>query len=116
MDTENLLTTIVSRIMPLNPAKIILFGSHAKGTATSESDIDLLVVLDNEQMPAGYDENMANYLDVSSQIRDLKKKIDIDLIVHTLPMHRKFLALGSRFSEKIKKGRVLYEADHRGVA
>ena len=28
----------------LDPQQIILFGSHAKGTATLNSDIDLLVV------------------------------------------------------------------------
>lgn len=27
------------------PAKIILFGSHARGTATMDSDVDLLVVM-----------------------------------------------------------------------
>ena len=27
-----------------NPDKIILFGSHARGTATEDSDVDLLVI------------------------------------------------------------------------
>ena len=29
-----------------HPEKIILFGSHARGNATAESDVDLLVVMD----------------------------------------------------------------------
>src|SRR5262249_7475784 len=33
------------------PEKIILFGSHAYGTPTPESDVDLLVVMDFEGRP-----------------------------------------------------------------
>ncbi len=33
-----------------DPYKIILFGSYAKGTANQDSDIDLLVILDNNAM------------------------------------------------------------------
>src|SRR5436190_24049020 len=33
------------------PEKIILFGSHAYGQPTSESDVDLLVVMDFEGSP-----------------------------------------------------------------
>ena len=32
----------------LHPEKIFLFGSHAQGTATEDSDIDLVVVMDTE--------------------------------------------------------------------
>ena len=36
-----------------------------------------------------------------------------DLIVHTKPMHDKFLQLGSMFSKEIlKRGEVLYEKSH----
>jgi len=38
---------IVSSLQPLNPDKIILFGSYAYGTPTFESDIDICVVKDN---------------------------------------------------------------------
>jgi predicted nucleotidyltransferase len=32
----------------LHPEKIFLFGSYAEGTATEDSDIDLLVVMESE--------------------------------------------------------------------
>lgn len=32
----------------MHPEKIFLFGSHAEGTATEESDVDLLVVMESE--------------------------------------------------------------------
>ena len=40
---------IVDIIMKLDDLIMILFGSHAKGTATKKSDVDLLFVVQNEQ-------------------------------------------------------------------
>ena len=34
-----------------NPDKIILFGSYAKGNATAESDVDLLVIMESSDPP-----------------------------------------------------------------
>lgn len=93
--------------------KVILFGSFAYGTPDRESDIDLLVVTDDNEMPKNYKENIEKYLSVSSALNEIKKQIPIDLIVHTRPMHEKFLHLGSMFSKMImEKGEVLYEKDN----
>jgi predicted nucleotidyltransferase len=92
--------------------KVILFGSFADGTVKTDSDIDLIVVTDDDYMPKNYKENMQNYIKVSSVLRDTKKKIPIDLIVHTKPMHEKFIQLGSMFSKEVTtRGVVLYEKD-----
>ena len=54
---------------------------------------------------------------VSRVIRDIRRQVSIDLIVHTKSMHRKFIELGSMFSQEIlQRGVVLYEADHERVA
>ena len=90
--------------------RVILFGSYADGAPGPDSDIDLLVVTDDDFMPASFEENMRNYHKVSSALRDIKKKIPMDLIVHTRPMHEKFMQLGSMFSKEVaKRGEVLYE-------
>ncbi len=39
---QEMVRRIVERF---EPEKIILFGSHARGTATADSDVDLLVVI-----------------------------------------------------------------------
>ncbi len=39
---QEMVRRIVERF---EPEKIILFGSHARGTATADSDVDLLVVM-----------------------------------------------------------------------
>jgi uncharacterized protein len=52
---------------------VILFGSHAKGTANENSDFDILILLDKDY--SGWDEN--NILDICYEI-DLKYNIIID--------------------------------------
>ncbi len=42
---EGIIQEIVSH---LNPYKIILFGSYAKGNPTSESDLDLAIIADSD--------------------------------------------------------------------
>ena len=40
-EIDNLVQRIVGRIQP---QKVMIFGSYAKGTATIKSDLDLLVI------------------------------------------------------------------------
>lgn len=46
---ESLLNQIVATC---NPRRVILFGSHARGEAGPDSDLDLLVVLDDDASDA----------------------------------------------------------------
>jgi predicted nucleotidyltransferase len=43
-ELEELKPKIVEALKPLNPEKIILFGSYAYGTPTEDSDLDICVV------------------------------------------------------------------------
>lgn len=46
VDTDRAIQEMVRRIVAgFDPTAIVLFGSHARGTATPESDVDLLVVM-----------------------------------------------------------------------
>lgn len=43
--TDHLLVEVVRRILTIgSPLKIVLFGSHAKGAARPDSDLDLLII------------------------------------------------------------------------
>lgn len=45
-ELQKILDRMVRRIVKrFDPDQVILFGSHARGTAASDSDIDLLVVM-----------------------------------------------------------------------
>ena len=62
-------------------AQIILYGSQARGQAQPDSDVDLLVLLDNEVPPASkrhihdllYDIALAEDVVISSIIKSLRK-------------------------------------------
>ncbi len=46
--SETFISTMVDRIVRgFQPSRVVLFGSHARGTATEWSDVDLLVILPN---------------------------------------------------------------------
>jgi len=69
IDIEVLKLEIVERLKPLNPDKVILFGSYAYGTPTEESDIDLFLVKDLDVTEA------RNYrLSARKELRELIRK------------------------------------------
>ena len=109
IDIEKLTPLIVERLKPLNPEKIILFGSYAYGTPNEESDIDLYIVTNDDFIPQTWKEKSQIYKQFSKKLRELRKLFAIDLIVHTKKMHIKFIALNSSFSREImQKGKVIY--------
>lgn len=45
-------TNVVKKLRPLNPEKIIIFGSYAKDKVKPESDIDLLIIKRTKKKPS----------------------------------------------------------------
>jgi len=85
----------------------------ASGVVHVDSDVDLIVVTNDDYMPQSYKQKSEVYLKVSSALTEITGEIPIDLIVYTKPMYDRFNELGSLFSKEIsQKGTVLYEADH----
>ena len=97
MNIETIKKEIVDRLKPVKPHKIILFGSYAYGKPNEESDIDIYVVTNDDFIPKNYDEKMNVYLNVARRIRDIRKYIYIDLIVHTKKMYENFRKTKSNF-------------------
>ena len=84
-----------------NPEKIILFGSYADGNPTSESDIDLLIITENDKS------NWEVSIDISLL---LKHSFPIDIIVKTPGEVKKRIKMGDFFLKNIlKNGKLLYE-------
>ncbi len=105
---EQLKIEIVELLKPLKPDKVILFGSYAWGEPDDESDVDLYVVTRDNFMPKNFSEKMEVKLSVARQLADFRKEFSTDLVVHTRPMHRKFLELNSSFARQVMaKGVVL---------
>jgi predicted nucleotidyltransferase len=112
-DKKTYLPGIVKKLKNIGIHKIILFGSLASGVVHVDSDVDLIVVTNDDYMPQSYKQKSEVYLKVSSALTEITGEIPIDLIVYTKPMYDRFNELGSLFSKEIsQKGTVLYEADH----
>ncbi|MEA2028918.1 MAG: nucleotidyltransferase domain-containing protein [Campylobacterota bacterium] len=97
LNIEELKVEIVTRLKPLNLDMIILFGSYANGTPHEDSDIDLYVVTNDEFIPQSWREKNNLYLKVSQKLRELRKSVAIDLIVHSKKMHENFVKNNSSF-------------------
>ena len=106
----NYIPILVEKLKTTHPEKIILFGSYAYGSPTENSDLDILVVTNDQIIPSSFAEKSRIYLQISSVISEIKKEFPVDLIVHTQAMHQKFIEENSLFArELMKKGKVLYE-------
>ncbi len=92
---------IVECLKPINPKRIIMFGSHAWGKPDKDSDIDIYVVTNDDYSPKNFSEKMDIKLKVSKLLTEFRKKHPVDLLVHTIPMHEKFIAIDSSLARQI---------------
>ena len=99
--SDKIRNRIIACLKPIQPVRVILFGSYAWGNPDKDSDIDLYVVTKDEFMPENFSEKMRLKSSVSGRLLELKKDYGTDVIVHTMPMHRKFIATNSSFARKI---------------
>jgi uncharacterized protein len=103
-DIADVVAQIVERF---HPQQVVLFGSHAYGIPTPDSDVDLLVVM----------ETSLRHIEQAVEIR---KAVDfpfpVDILVRT-PQHiAERIALGDVFlREVLTKGVVLYAANDTGI-
>jgi len=100
--SKNIRKQIVDALKPLDPEKVILFGSYAWGKPAIDSDIDLYVVTKDDFIPGNWSEKRDIVRKVSRQIHSLRELYAIDLLVHTKPMHEKFIEMESCFSKDIR--------------
>ena len=96
---EEMVRRIVERF---HPEKVILFGSHARGTAGPDSDVDLLVVMRVQ----GSRRRKATEIDLSLSDRE----VPLDLLVVTPEQfERDRDMIGTVIRPAAHEGKVLYE-------
>ncbi|MGB7156475.1 MAG: nucleotidyltransferase domain-containing protein [Tepidisphaeraceae bacterium] len=89
------------------PRRVILFGSHARGAAGPDSDVDLLVIMPH----AG---------DGPTQATAICQAVDIpfplDMLVRSPAEIRRRVGMNDFFIKEIlREGKVIYEAGNRRV-
>lgn len=100
---EVAIRAMVGRIVEqFRPEKVILFGSHARGTAGPDSDVDLLVVM---PIP-GSRRRQATAIDLALADRELS----LDLVVITPEeLERDRDRIGTVVRPAVREGRMLYD-------
>ena len=86
------------------PRRILLFGSYATGRPTTDSDVDLLVIMPHK----------GKAVEKSVEIRmKVRPGFPLDILVRSPKKVKERIAMGDTFMQDIvEKGKVLYEADH----
>jgi len=99
--SDELRDRISEALRPLDPEKVILFGSYAWGQPTEDSDIDLVVVLREGRMPQTYQDRTANRLRVRRALDAVNREYAMDLLVYTAPEWKMFQESGGSFAKEI---------------
>lgn len=85
-----------------NPEQIILFGSHAYGKPSTESDVDLLVIMDTPL------DEMEAMVEIAKSLPILT--FGVDVIVRSRRTLERRKRLGDWFLREVtQKGKILYE-------
>ena len=94
---------MVDRIVGrFQPSQVVLFGSHARGTASEWSDVDLLVILPN----------VSDKRDAAINIRRVLGDLPIckDIVVATPEeIARRGHLVGTVLRSALREGKVIYE-------
>ncbi len=99
-----ILQTAVDRVLLVaQPRQIILFGSHARGDADAQSDIDLLIV-ENEVADRGQE-----MLRLTRSIGYLGLGVDV-LVYSEQEVARRGQVPGTLLHHALNEGKVVYDA------
>jgi len=106
-DTAALLQDVVNAtVREIDPERIILFGSHARGEARSDSDLDLLVI---ERGPFGKGRSRR------AEIRRIRRAlwdipIPLDILVYSLDEIAEWKDSANHIiARSLREGKTLYE-------
>jgi len=105
-----LVEEMTERLKELKPYKVILFGSYANGNPTEDSDLDVLVVLDSEEISKNLDEKIKRDMPISKMLISINRKIAMDLITYSKAEYEYLIEQNDFFVKEITNtGSILYE-------
>lgn len=108
MVAMNDIQAVVDRIAEAyDPECVVLFGSYARGTATSDSDVDLLVILSFEGKSFWKSLEITNRVNPPFAVDVLARRPD--------DTQRRYAQGDPLIREALDQGRVLYERSRARV-
>ena len=103
------LTELVEKIKPVfdnKLKKVVLFGSYARGNYTGESDIDVMILIDeNEEKIKDFENDI---IDIDVEL-NLKYDIVLSTIIQTIGKFNKYKDILPFYSNIQREGVVYYE-------
>jgi predicted nucleotidyltransferase len=110
MNINEILDDLVFSLRPSDPYRIILFGSYARGDQNENSDIDLMVILDNDHVSGTYAERLNKRISIRKLVLEINRKIPLDILVYSKAELKKIKEHGNYLIDEIEKtGKILYE-------
>ena len=110
MDGNVYIDQLLEVLKQADPYRIILFGSCVKGNTTENSDIDMMVILDNNDVAKTYEDRIKKRLFINRLVRDINYKIALDILVYSKEEYERIKKFGNYFIEEIEKtGKIIYE-------
>jgi uncharacterized protein len=103
-EIETIKKQIVDALLPLNPEKIILFGSYAYGTPNENSDLDIMVI---EQ---DYENKWDEKLKIKKMLSSIK--LSKDILLEKKDFFEQHISdewINTAWYDANKYGQVLYE-------
>jgi len=102
IDLKKIKEEIVTKLVPLKPEKIIIFGSYAYGNPTEDSDLDICVI----------EKKYKSRIEEKRKIRNALKSIRIskDILVPDLEEYTFYKnEINSVYNDIDKKGLILWQ-------
>ena len=110
MDNNTVLDQLVFLLKPSDPYKIILFGSHATGNSNEDSDIDIMVILDNYHVSKTFEERLNKKININNLVIEINRKVPLDILVYSREEYNIVKNYNNYFFDEIEKtGKVIYE-------
>jgi predicted nucleotidyltransferase len=105
-----LLDNLIISLKPSDPYKIILFGSYAKGNPDENSDVDLMIILDNNHVSKTYQERLDKKVYIRNLVLEINRKMSLDILVYSKEELDLIKKHGNYFIDEIERtGKVIYE-------
>src|SRR5438046_5247484 len=104
MASESEIQSLADKIVrEFHPGKVLLFGSHARGDARADSDVDLMVIIASDEHPSRTAAEITN--------RVHRRNYAVDLIVRSPETVRRRMKMNDWLMRDVtREGRVLYAA------
>ncbi len=109
---EDIEQYVIESLRSYGPDKIVVFGSRASGNATGGSDVDLLIVKDDQRRPVERIRAVQALLYHRSRASRWKQMPPFETLVFTPAEIAQRLKMGDPFFRTmIETGRVIFDRD-----